>query len=208
MKPRICFMVLLVTCACSSALYGADGPENFFEDPGFEIAQRNNLGVWKITNAGNAKISLDGKEMVEGEQSIYVEVLDPTGTTVSVRQEPVGVTLEADTRYTISGWMKSSEPGYMTLRIMGLQGPNGVIEWGMKRIIAGEEWKEHFLTCAPKDFTESPRGEFRLGIIEDLWIDQARMYEGEFVPSKGPKGSHSVRSQDKLAITWGGIKKR
>ena len=167
MKAKIRFMVLLMTCACSSALYGADEPENFFEDPGFEAAQRNALGLWTVTNEGSAKVSLDRKEIVEGEQSLYIEIPAPGGPTVGLWQIPAGRAMEADTKYTISGWMKSSEPGYVSLRVMetGLPAPNTVIEWGMKRVIVEVEWKEYYLTCAPKQFTAAPRGEFRLGII-------------------------------------------
>ena len=210
MKAKVCLVVMLMSCACLSALFGAEEPENFFEDPGFEIAMKNALGLWQIRAPGSAKVTLDRKEMVAGEQSLYVEVPMPGGPTVGVYQDPPGLTLEADTKYTLSGWMKSTEPGYVSLRIMatGLGGENPVTEWGMKRVIAGEEWKEHYLTCEPKDFTETPRAEYRFGIIDDLWIDQTRLYEGEFVPSKGPEGFKSVRFQDKLAITWGGIRKR
>ena len=201
-------MVILMSFACLSALHGADEPENLLGDHGFEEARANALGVWKIANTGSAKVSFDRKEIVQGEQSLYVEVPAPGGPTVAVYQDPVGLTLEADTKYTVSAWMRSTEPGYVSLRIRatGLGGAKPIREWGMKRVIPNEEWKEYYLTCSPEDFTERPRAEYRLGVIEDLWIDQACLYEGEFVPSKGPKGSFPVRSQGKLAIAWGAIR--
>ena len=204
-------MALLMTCACFSALYGADEPENLLEDPSFEEARANALGAWKMRGPEFAKVSLDRKDLVEGEQSLSIEVPDPGGPTIAVYQDPFGIVLEADTKYTLSCWMRSSQPGYVSLKVEAadLGGANKPLtQWGMKRVIVKPEWEEYYLTCTAKEFTEKPKTEFRLGAIADLWIDQTRLYEGEFVPSKGPKGSHSVRSQGKLAITWGGIRKR
>ena len=67
MKFKLCFMMLLVSWICLPNLYGADEPENFLKDPGFEEAQPAALGFWGVRNLATAKVSLDKRDKIEGE---------------------------------------------------------------------------------------------------------------------------------------------
>jgi len=211
-KAKLFFMILMVSCGCLSALYGADEPENILLDGGFEeikkvedvIAGTN--GPWQVRGAdkGLAKPSINKKDKVEGKQSLYVEILNPGWSDIQQGwwTGSKHFVLEPDVTYTLSAWMKTSEPADVSIKLMSWTDP--FPNWGTKRVTVKTSWVEYHLTCTPKELTERPWCEFRFETVKALWFDFAHLYKGEYVPSAGP---HSVTSQDKLAFTWGGIKK-
>ena len=215
MKTKLFFVALVMTFVCLSALYAKEEPENLLLDPGFEeIKKPEDLiagtgGPWQVRGAEAAKGELakptiDKKDFIEGEQSIYVKDIK-AGWTDMQQGWFTGTrhfVLDADQEYTLAAWMKTSVPGNVTLKVISWTDPFPT--WGSKRVTVETDWAEYFLTCTPKDLTERPWLEFRFGSVKDIWFDFAHFYEGKYVPSEGP---HAVTSQDKLAATWGEIRR-
>jgi len=164
-------------------------------------------GPWQVRAAEAKKGPLaepfiDTKNMVEGKQSLYVQVLKEGW--VDVQQGfwtgSKGFQLKANQVYTLSAWMKTSEPGEVSIKLTSWADP--FPNWGTNKVMVGTNWAEYHLTCTVEEATERPWCEFRFETVKDLWIDFARLYEGEYVPSQ----ITAVTSQDKLSATWGEIK--
>ncbi len=214
MKAWFYFVILLVLCVYMSGLCGADEPENILADPGLEeIKEEEDLiagtnGPWQVRGAEAAKGELampfiDKDDKIEGEQSIYISDIKAGWTDIQQGwwTGAKHFVLEAEQVYTLSAWMKTSEPGNVSIKLMSWTDPFPV--WGNKRVKVTTSWAEYHLTCTPEDFTERPWCEFRFDTVKDLWFDFAHLYTGEYVPSKGP---HSVTPSKKLTISWGTLK--
>ena len=210
MKAKVCFLVMLMFCLCLSGVYGA---ENVLLDPGFEDIQKiedvisGTNGPWQVRAAEVAKGPLsepgiDREDKVEGEQSLYVKRI--ADGWVDVQQGwwtgSQEFQLEAGKVYTLSAWMKSSESGEVSIKITSWLDP--FPNWVSNKVMVETEWKEYYATATAGELTERPWCEFRFETVNDLWIDFAQLYEGEYEPSLAT----SVTSGDKLAGTWGGIK--
>ena len=211
MKGTVCFVVTLMFCLSLSGVYCAD---NLLKDPGFEELTKvedvivGSSVVWQVRAAEAAKgplaePAIDTKDKVEGKQSLYVKRLKAGWVDVqqgwwSGNKE---VVLKAGQEYTLSAWMKSTAPGDLSIKITSWLAP--FPNWVTKKVTMGQTWKEYFASATPKEDTERPWWEFRIEEnLADLWIDNAMFYEGKYVPSTG-----AVSSQDKLAGTWGEIKR-
>ena len=215
MRAKLCFVALLMSFVCLSALYAADEPENILLDPSWEEIEKvedliaGTNGPWQVRGAEAAKGELatptiDDKDFIDGEQSIYIKDIKP-GWTDMQQGWWTGAkhfVLEEDQEYTLAAWMKTSVPGDVTMKVTSWLDP--FPNWGSKNVTIKTDWAEYFLTCTPKDLTERPWLEFRFMTVKDIWFDFAHFYEGKYVPSEGP---HAVTSQDKLAATWGEIRR-
>ena len=211
MEAKLCITALFMSVLCLSSLYAADEPENILIDPGFEeIGKEEDLipgtaGVWQVrgSDTGLAKPTIDDKEFVEGEQSIYIKSIK-AGWTDMQQGWWTGAkhfVLEDGETYTLSAWMKTSVPGNVSIKLISWMEP-----WtscGVETVTVTTSWAEYHVTCTSQELTERPWCEFRFMTMEDIWIDHARLYLGKYVRSRG---THSVTPQDKLAFAWGEIK--
>jgi len=215
MKVKLGFIALLIFFVCLSTLYAKEEPENLLSDPGFEeIEEPEDLinptnGPWQVRGAEPekgelAEPTIDEKDKIEGEQSIYIKNIKAGWTDIQQGwwTGAKHFVLEADQTYTLAAWMKTSNPGEVSIKLTSWMDP--FPNWGTERVTVKMSWAEYHLTCTPEELTERPWCEFRFETIKDLWIDFAHLYKGKYMPSEGP---HAVKSQDKLAVTWGKIKK-
>jgi len=209
-------MVLLMFCACLSTLCAAE-LENLLVNPSLEDikdedvlwrpgdSNRPDKHAWHVrgTDKGLAEASLDTKDAIDGKQSLYVKVSKDGW--VNIEQGwwtgAEHFVLEPDVTYTLSSWMRTSEPGEVSIKLTEWEAP--FPNWGTKRVAVKTGWAEYYLTCAPKALSQKPWVEFKLETVKELWFDFAHLYKGEYIPSAGP---HSVTSQNKLTIIWGEAK--
>lgn len=218
MKAKVCLIVLLMSCVCLFALYGAEEIENLLINPSIEGVKDEDV-IWRPGNPnredklawhvrgsdkGISEASLDDKDFVDGEQSLYARRRKDgwIGIEQGYWTGAKEIVLEPDTTYTLAAWMKTSEPGDVTISLKQWQEP--WTKCGEKTVTVKTSWEEYYLTCTSKDLIERAWCEFKLETVKDLWFDFAHLYMGEYVPSEGPR---SVTSQNKLAVTWGDIKK-
>ena len=214
LRTIICFVALLTSLTCVSGLHAKRPPKNLLLDPGFEEVEKpehliaGTNGPWQVRGAEEAKGELatptiDKEDFVEGVQSIHI--LNIKGGWTDMQQGwwtgSNQFLLEEDQKYTLSAWMKTSVPGAVNIKLSSWKDPWP--NWGSKRVTLTTKWAEYFLTCTVREETLEPWCEFRFESLKDVWFDSAWLYEDEYVPSPGPQ---AVKSQDKLAATWGEVK--
>ena len=218
MKAKLFFVALLMFCVCVFALYGDEEIENLLINPSLEeikdqdiIWQGGNPGrpdnlTWHVrgTDSGLAEASIDDEDFIDGEQSIYVERKKEgwVGIEQGYWTGAQEIILEPDTTYTLAAWMKATVPGDVVIYIKQWEVP-----WakpGEKTVTVVTTWAEYHLTGDVDDQIDKSWFEFKLLTVEGLWFDFAHLYKGKYVPSQGP---HAVASQDKLAATWGEIRR-
>ena len=92
--------------------------------------------------------------------------------------------------------------------LLVLKHENPWTTYGSKPVTLKKEWDEYNLTFTQPVDDDIVRVDFFLGTTEgDIWIDHARLYEGEYF-NDGVRGlpERPVEPQSKLPITWGTIK--
>ena len=201
--------LLLILLACFLAYAQDEELENIIQNGDFEAQFQN----WLFWTEGGAVAErfIDSKETepVDGENVAYVKIeaqgAGGTGNQVQFYQGPF--TLKKGRKYTLSVWMMGGEGGEQ-VSISVLKHESPWTNYGSKPITLENEWDEYNLTFTQPVDDNMVRVDFFLGTTEgDIWIDHARLYEGEYFDD-AIRGlpERPVESQSKLPVTWGIIK--
>lgn len=207
---KSCFLsLLLILLACFLAYAQDDELENIIQNGDFEAQFQN----WLFWTEGGAVAErfIDSKEMepIDGESVAYVRIdaqgAGGTGNQVQFYQGPF--VLKEGRKYTLSVWMMGGEGGER-VSILVLKHESPWTNYGSQAITLKNEWDEYNLTFTQPVDDDMGRVDFFLGTTKgDIWIDHARLYEGEYFDD-AIRGlpERPVEPQSKLPITWGTIR--
>jgi hypothetical protein len=164
---------------------------------------------WEFCCAvAQGRMEITKKELVKGKQSLAL-IIDAIG---GVAWEPhvkiIGLNVEKGKKYTYSAFMKAEKQRSTVIDIRRcaaeiFYGNSGVIQ-------ISTEWKEYSLTVSAP---ESNEGDvmvlIQLGVDKaNTWIDDARFYEGEYIPDPDLNPvQKAVSPSGNVALTWASIKK-
>jgi hypothetical protein len=207
---RSCFLsLLLILLACFLAHAQDDELENIIQNGDFEAQFQS----WLFWTEGGAVAErfIDSKEIepIDGRSVAYVRIdaqgAGGTGNQVQFYQGPFP--LKDGRKYTLSVWMMGGEGGEQ-VSILVLKHENPWTNYGSQAITLKNEWDEYNLTFKQPVDDDMGRVDFFLGTTEgDIWIDHARLYEGEYFDD-AIRGlpERPVEPESILPITWGVIK--
>lgn len=217
MKLRNVTWILVFLIIGTSMAYAADEIENLFDNPGFEEGPKGKgvqeiLG-WKLYKQSNATglLTIDTEEAIEGDRCVYIEVTGvPAGGRWNLRFDHTRrFRVKKGETYTMSFWLKG-DPGPITLSPSRAE-KNEAGQWGnlaSKVVNITDEWKEYYLTFKS---TEDRLIMWQLLISnegQEYWVDYARSYVGEYVPSEIQQVPKAVFHAEKLATQWGHLKSK
>ena len=194
------FMIVLLLIASMAV---AEEPiENLLRNGDFE----NELAEWVLNKGIRGSIALmeiDKKDVIEGKRAVHIDIDTAGADYHTVRIEQGGHLIKQNQEYTFSAWLKAEE-----------ERPGALVIWGAtpqfqldEQITIGTEWQEYFGffdATIDGDVSISVRiGESDI----DVWVDDVKFYEGEYVPTELDDQEQAVSPDDsKLATRWGSIK--
>lgn len=178
--------------------------ENLIRNGDFE----EGLIEWDLRQSEGAvaKMEEDRGEAIKGRSCVYIEIDNVAGTSdwhLALFQE--GHQVEKGKTYTLSFWAKAEEVRPVSCYVEQAADPWD--EYGKEVFDVSEEWQVYWIT-----FTSSvaiavwPR--IALGTSDvNIWVDNVRFYEGDYVEEEGLGSGNMVEPVDKLFGTWAGIRK-
>ena len=112
--------------------------------------------------------------------------------------------LEKGQTYTFSFWAKAEAARPVAYYVEQTADPWD--EHGRKEIEINEEWGEYWTTFTAT-LSEAVWPRIALGQLDvNIWVDNVRFYEGEYVEEEDLGTQKVVHPAGKLPITWAGIK--
>ena len=192
----------LALAACFALAAAAQEPVNMIENPGFEEGV---LDPWSVYGGMPTTVERDNAHT--GRHSLRVDVAAPGANfwDSGVQYKPDGTVFEAGIEYTWAFFAKSDPPVEINIK------PELAVDpWtahGARRAFLTEEYQE-FWTEWTVPAAVNPAA-LTLHIQFDkstLWFDDARWYEGNYVPFEGEP--QSVDPNGKSAAVWGALKTR
>ncbi len=193
---------LLVLLAVIGTSAHAAAVDNLLRNGDFE----DGIAEWELRIGGDAiaEMASSEGEAIKGSKSVYINISSVAGTSawhLSLYQE--GHSLTEGVTYTLSLWAKAE--GLRPVVIYVEQADDPWDEYGRLSVEANTQWLEFWTT-----FTAATTGPVwpRIALGEsdvNIWVDNVRFYEGEYVEDVGPESA--VSPAGKSATTWAGIKK-
>lgn len=222
MNAKLFFVALLMFYVCVFAIHGEEEIENLLINPSIEGVEEEHVQwrggnpgrednlAWHVrgTDKGLSKATLDDKDFIDGEQSLSAtrKKAGWVGIEQGYWTGAKEIVLEPDTKYTLAAWMKTSVPGDVKIKLGSWEAP--FPNWGEEVAPVKTHWAEYHVTATAKDLTTQVWFEFRFGDdLQDLLFDFAHLYVGDYVASQPSEIPQAVASKDKLAVTWGKIRR-
>lgn len=182
--------------------------ENLINNPDFE---GHVFAPWRIIfkpdAGGEGQILIDDKESFTGRASMMIEIKDGGNHErgVHVIQQPLMAPVKKDRKYTYCAWIKAEEERTLFMRLMKSGGGDVTVPV-RQNFTVNEEWAEYFFTADCSEDTDL-RVEFELGLFDvDIWIDNVRFYEGEYVDEGLGKSQIAVPEAKFVTTCWSMLK--
>jgi hypothetical protein len=149
------------------------------ENGGFETGDTTGWETGGVT----AEV-ISGDDVLHGNYSLHVYNLSTVNAWASQARALAGYTFEQGKVYTFSCFIKT-EPGVTRNMSMRFQEHGTWTVFPAKNITINDKWMEYYITTDVLTRTYTPAGavwEFGTS-AEEIWFDEARIYEGEYVPT-------------------------
>ena len=203
---RISGIILAVAMLLSFSLAIAEEEiENLARNGDFE----NDLLEWKLNQnirGSVASMEIDKKDVIEGKKSVHIKIDVQGADFHTVRIEQTGHKVVQNEEYTMSAWLKAEKERNAKFHIFDVAGGAPWFTFLSEQVEIGPEWSEYFGTFDATQDSDNVSISVRVGELDiDVWVDDIRFYEGEYVPSELQK-EKAVAARGKLATTWGSIK--
>jgi hypothetical protein len=137
---------------------------------------------WEFNGVTTEVIS--GDEALQGNYSLHVYNLSTVNAWASQARALAGYTFEQGKVYTFSCFLKT-EPGVTRDMSMRFQENGTWTVFPAQTITINDEWMEYYITTDVLTRTYTPaRAGWEFGTsAEEIWFDEAKVYEGEYVPT-------------------------
>ena len=191
------------------AAQAAEPGVNILKNADFEDGVVNPWSMWVEDQAAGviAKMSLDKKESVKGNESLAIITDNDGGNNKRIELHQNPLWLEKGETYTYAFWAKceSTRPARMVVNHRA----DPWTSYGTQAIILQTDWSEHFVTF------DMPANDVLAGIYVELhdntdttvWFDAFRLYVGDYEPDDElGGGGRAVDPSGKASATWGAIK--
>jgi len=199
----IALCLLIFTTAVGSNAY-ADEVVNLIRNGGFE----DGIIEWELRQSEGAVATMreiNGADVFHGNSCVLIDIDNVAKTSawhLALYQE--GHQLEEGVIYTLGFWGKAD--GFRPVALYVEQAADPWDEYGRIAIEVGEEWGEFTTT-----FTAVVAGPVwpRIALGEsdiDIWIDNVRFYEGEYVEEDLQEVVKAVHPAGKLPMKWAEMK--
>ena len=180
----------------------ASAQDNLISNGDFEAGTTDPWGVY-----GDAALMLDEGDAFAGSASLKVEV-NSVGANCwdAGLQYNVDVTFTGGTLYTWAAFVKSE--GSKEINWKPELAADPWTAYGEQYLTMSADWTEYFVEFTPEaDVAPASLTMHIQAGDEDFWIDNARWYEGAYVP--GDTGAPTaVEADGKATTTWGSLKTR
>ena len=215
MKMNWCSMIITLVFALlvsdgilnSVDAVRADEVENLLINGDFEAG----TAEWslELRQGALAEMTVDKNESIKGEQSLFIDIDKLAGVDYCIMLRQLYSIQKAGGDYTFCVWAKCEEKAVRTIIQVVQEAGDPWTSYSRQSSDINDEWKEYWMTfTAPVDTLV--RIDVHLGTnVEDLWLDNIRFYEGEYVEEEeegGGIGQAVLLSASNLLTTWARIK--
>ncbi len=212
----IASMVILL-----AGLAVADEIENLLDNGGFENGTNSPWSIGgSIRDGGGVGATMEvvdrlrganvPEDPIEGDLCLLVTVEEGAAGASSVQFMTANhpSAYEEDEIYTMSAFIKSDDDMQFQLRISGGSEDGFQPSFTSQTFITTDVWTEYYLTTDPFSFKPvATRAKFFVGYGPGaFWIDDIKIYMGEYVPTIPAENMAVAMTVDKLATTWASIK--
>jgi len=199
-------LVMVLCVLVSASMIGIDAMAADFENMARNGDFEEGIVEWELRQSGDSvgEIREDNIEAISGNLCVFIDITSVAGTSgwhMALFQD--GHTIELDKEYTFAVWLKGEEPRPVTLYAEKQADPwDG---YGREDFEITQEWQEYWVTfTAPVTFAVWLRVALGLSDV-NLWADNVRFYEGEYVEDAGP--ASAVNPAGRLLTTWAEIRR-
>ena len=209
-NPRAC-LALIAVAVFTSGGASSRAVENMLLNGDFEEGDANWLAAARVPAV--IEWEIDNDESVSGDSSARCEVQNLGGGGVHDLtldcQTPIQ--MDAGDTYTVDFWMKAEEDRTITIDFIMNHDPWSRM-WQVESIPVTTEWAVQHHTWEA-DF-DDPNMIFLFSFSKAanvnpeavMWIDNVRMYEGEFDEEDLGLQPKAVDARDRLAIRWASLR--
>ena len=215
-KIMIASMIVLV-----AGIAVADEIENLLDNGGFENGASAPWSIGgSIKDAGGVGATMEvvdklkgasvDEDPIEGDLCLLVTVEKGAAAAGSVQFMTANhpPTYEQGEIYTFSAFIKSDDNMQFYMLISGGSEDGFQPSYKSATFVTTDVWTEYYLTTPP--FPSQPqatRAKFFVGFGPGaFWVDDIKIYIGEYVPSVPEEIRAVEMTADKLATTWASIK--
>lgn len=183
----------------------ADEVENLLINGDFEAG----TAEWslELRQGAVAEMTIDKNESIKGNQSLFVNIDKISGTDIGVMLRQLYSIEKSGKEYTLCVWAKCEEKATRKILQVIQEAGDPWASYSRQSFDINDEWKEYWMTfTAPVDTLV--RIDIRLGMsAEDVWLDNIRFYEGEYVEEEEEEiGQAVLPGASNLFTTWARIK--
>ena len=201
------FAIVTISSISARPCY-ADEIENLIKGGDFE--EDGDLQHWGIgLREGIASMTRDEEESVVGDFSLFFEIEEVSPISAInpdlYNNTDGGITLEKGETYTWSAFLKAEAVRDVRLYVQLERDPWTV--YANNQVTVGEEWEEYWVTFEQPETATPVRVWFlNTGSDIDFWVDGARLFVGEYVPTEIEGIRALSTTTEKIATTWAAIK--
>jgi hypothetical protein len=208
MSPaRVCSVLVLAAALVSHAV------GNMILNGDFEDGDREWLAAARVPAV--IEWPIDGDEFISGSQSVRCEVLNvgAGGVHDLTLDSQTAIEIEAGDTYTMDFWIKAEEDRTITIDFIMNHDPWSRM-WQIKRIPITTTWAVQHHTWDADFSDDSMIFLFSFSKASNvnpeavMWIDNVRLYAGDFDEQDLGRRPKAVDSRDRLATRWAFLKER
>ncbi|MEO2003668.1 MAG: carbohydrate binding domain-containing protein [Candidatus Poribacteria bacterium] len=206
-QPRLCSVLFLALALTSHAV------DNMILNGDFEDGDQEWLTAARVPAV--VEWAIDSDEFISGSQSVRCEVLNvgAGGVHDLTLDSQSAIEMEAGDTYTVDFWVKAEEDRTITIDFIMNHDPWSRM-WQVESIPITTTWAVQHHTWDADFSDDSMIFLFSFSKASNvnpdavMWIDNVRLYAGEFDEQDLGRQPKAIDSRDRLATRWAVLKER
>jgi len=197
-KTRFILLSLVIVFAIAVIGQSHAAPANLLKNGNFETGV---MDPWS-TYGDMIKAEVIAKDAIEGNYCLHIVCATKGVNFWDGGLQNAGHTFEKGKIYTLAAFLKS--PNKLQINFKPELAADPWTGYGDKVMTMTEQWQEYYITTpAMPDNINPATVTFHIAFdVGEFFVDNIQFYVGDYVPGN----VSAVKSNDKLATTWGNLR--